>query len=106
MVKKKIHDANPELTDGQIQAMLRRWFVEVEGTVKVSGNTHVGRPCSSLGVSSVKFSQVELHLWFSIAMSRRELLGTFWIMSYFMGMLYFRPEKHIHSVSIGFSPGM
>lgn len=35
LVKKKIHDANPELTDGQIQAMLRRWFVEVEGTVKV-----------------------------------------------------------------------
>ncbi|XP_074830714.1 acetyl-CoA carboxylase 1 isoform X1 [Natator depressus] len=34
LVKQKIHDANPELTDGQIQAMLRRWFVEVEGTVK------------------------------------------------------------------------
>ncbi|KAM6466313.1 acetyl-CoA carboxylase 1 isoform 2-T2 [Liasis olivaceus] len=34
LVKKKIHAANPELTDGQIQAMLRRWFVEVEGTVK------------------------------------------------------------------------
>ncbi|XP_069470784.1 acetyl-CoA carboxylase 1 isoform X2 [Ambystoma mexicanum] len=34
IVKKKIHGANPELTDGQIQAMLRRWFVEVEGTVK------------------------------------------------------------------------
>ncbi|XP_015454656.1 acetyl-CoA carboxylase 1 isoform X3 [Pteropus alecto] len=34
LVKKKIHTANPELTDGQIQAMLRRWFVEVEGTVK------------------------------------------------------------------------
>uniref|UniRef100_A0A8C3LQW7 acetyl-CoA carboxylase n=1 Tax=Chrysolophus pictus TaxID=9089 RepID=A0A8C3LQW7_CHRPC len=34
VVKNKIHDANPELTDGQIQAMLRRWFVEVEGTVK------------------------------------------------------------------------
>ncbi|KAJ7406783.1 Acetyl-CoA carboxylase [Willisornis vidua] len=33
-VKQKIHDANPELTDGQIQAMLRRWFVEAEGTVK------------------------------------------------------------------------
>ncbi|XP_066189653.1 acetyl-CoA carboxylase 1 isoform X3 [Sylvia atricapilla] len=33
-VKGKIHEANPELTDGQIQAMLRRWFVEVEGTVK------------------------------------------------------------------------
>lgn len=41
VVKKKIHDANPELTDGQIQAMLRRWFVEVEGTVKVSGSTLV-----------------------------------------------------------------
>ena len=37
LVKKKIHNANPELTDGQIQAMLRRWFVEVEGTVKVGG---------------------------------------------------------------------
>ncbi|NXH84692.1 ACAC carboxylase, partial [Edolisoma coerulescens] len=34
VVKRKIHEANPELTDGQIQAMLRRWFVEVEGTVK------------------------------------------------------------------------
>lgn len=38
VVKRKIHEANPELTDGQIQAMLRRWFVEVEGTVKVSGS--------------------------------------------------------------------
>ncbi|KAF3816709.1 hypothetical protein GH733_014057 [Mirounga leonina] len=36
LVKKKIHNANPELTDGQIQAMLRRWFVEVEGTVKIN----------------------------------------------------------------------
>lgn len=27
--------ANSELTDGQIQAMLRRWFVEAEGAVKV-----------------------------------------------------------------------
>ncbi|XP_018104904.1 acetyl-CoA carboxylase isoform X2 [Xenopus laevis] len=34
VAKKKIYSANPELTDGQIQAMLRRWFVEVEGTVK------------------------------------------------------------------------
>uniref|UniRef100_A0A3Q3ABR9 acetyl-CoA carboxylase n=1 Tax=Kryptolebias marmoratus TaxID=37003 RepID=A0A3Q3ABR9_KRYMA len=33
-VKKKIKEANSELTDGQIQAMLRRWFVEAEGTVK------------------------------------------------------------------------
>ncbi|CAB1316204.1 unnamed protein product, partial [Coregonus sp. 'balchen'] len=33
-VKMKIQVANSELTDGQIQAMLRRWFVEAEGTVK------------------------------------------------------------------------
>ncbi|XP_039612650.1 acetyl-CoA carboxylase 1 isoform X1 [Polypterus senegalus] len=33
-VKGKIHTANTELTDGQIQAMLRRWFVEAEGAVK------------------------------------------------------------------------
>lgn len=34
-VKRKIQAANGELTDGQIQAMLRRWFVEAEGAVKV-----------------------------------------------------------------------
>nr|XP_061801537.1 acetyl-CoA carboxylase 1-like isoform X7 [Nerophis lumbriciformis] len=33
-VKRKIQKANSELTDGQIQAMLRRWFVEAEGAVK------------------------------------------------------------------------
>uniref|UniRef100_A0A3P8VUQ0 acetyl-CoA carboxylase n=1 Tax=Cynoglossus semilaevis TaxID=244447 RepID=A0A3P8VUQ0_CYNSE len=33
-VKRKIQAANGELTDGQIQAMLRRWFVEAEGAVK------------------------------------------------------------------------
>ncbi|MEQ2177551.1 hypothetical protein GOODEAATRI_004757 [Goodea atripinnis] len=33
-VKRKIQAANSELTDGQIEAMLRRWFVEAEGTVK------------------------------------------------------------------------
>uniref|UniRef100_A0AAY4EC52 acetyl-CoA carboxylase n=1 Tax=Denticeps clupeoides TaxID=299321 RepID=A0AAY4EC52_9TELE len=33
-VKRKIQTANSELTDGQIQAMLRRWFVEAEGAVK------------------------------------------------------------------------
>ncbi|XP_058853812.1 acetyl-CoA carboxylase isoform X11 [Acipenser ruthenus] len=33
-VHKKIQSANAELTDGQIQAMLRRWFVEAEGAVK------------------------------------------------------------------------
>lgn len=65
-----------------------------------------------MGVSSVKFSQVELHPWFSVVMSKnilgdeRELLGTFQIMSYSMGMLYFRLRKHVHSVSIGFSPSM
>lgn len=47
LVKKKIHNANPELTDGQVQAMLRRWFVEVEGTVKVGG-----RPRRSLMLCS------------------------------------------------------
>lgn len=34
-VKRKIQCANSELTDGQVQAMLRRWFVEAEGAVKV-----------------------------------------------------------------------
>ncbi|XP_067350310.1 acetyl-CoA carboxylase 1 isoform X6 [Channa argus] len=33
-VKRKIQVANSELTDGQVQAMLRRWFVEAEGAVK------------------------------------------------------------------------
>ncbi|MGH0189950.1 UNVERIFIED_CONTAM: hypothetical protein FKN15_041391 [Acipenser sinensis] len=33
-VHKKIQSANAELTNGQIQAMLRRWFVEAEGAVK------------------------------------------------------------------------
>lgn len=62
LVKKKIHNANPELTDGQIQAMLRRWFVEVEGTVKVGARPRRGlraapyplpqhRPAQRLGVS-------------------------------------------------------
>lgn len=35
-VKRKIQMANTELTDGQVQAMLRRWFVEAEGAVKVT----------------------------------------------------------------------
>ncbi|XP_031712887.1 acetyl-CoA carboxylase 1 isoform X3 [Anarrhichthys ocellatus] len=33
-VMRKIQAANNELTNGQIQAMLRRWFVEAEGAVK------------------------------------------------------------------------
>uniref|UniRef100_A0A8C4HHW9 acetyl-CoA carboxylase n=1 Tax=Dicentrarchus labrax TaxID=13489 RepID=A0A8C4HHW9_DICLA len=33
-VQRKIQAANSELTDGQVQAMLRRWFVEAEGAVK------------------------------------------------------------------------
>ena len=39
-VKRKIQAANSELTDGQIQAMLRRWFVEAEGAVKVTLTQH------------------------------------------------------------------
>ncbi|ETE64282.1 Acetyl-CoA carboxylase, partial [Ophiophagus hannah] len=57
LVKKKIHTANPELTDGQIQAMLRRWFVEVEGTVKAykvadicSSGWEIGQPAASLNI--------------------------------------------------------
>ncbi|XP_048411956.1 acetyl-CoA carboxylase 2 isoform X2 [Stegostoma tigrinum] len=34
MVKQEIIKVNPELSDGHIQSMLRRWFVETEGTVK------------------------------------------------------------------------
>ncbi|XP_067862154.1 acetyl-CoA carboxylase isoform X2 [Heptranchias perlo] len=34
MVKQEIVKANHELSDGHIQSMLRRWFVETEGTVK------------------------------------------------------------------------
>lgn len=81
VVKKKIHDANPELTDGQIQAMLRRWFVEVEGTVKVNEKAFSPRYWSFLSLSSAEFSQVEFGLCFLIAMStnvlgdERELLG-------------------------------
>lgn len=77
VVKKKIHDANPELTDGQIQAMLRRWFVEVEGTVKVNAKAIVTTARVFLGLSSVKFSQVEFDLWFSTVNGRdRDQLRT------------------------------
>ncbi|XP_018604528.1 acetyl-CoA carboxylase isoform X4 [Scleropages formosus] len=34
MVKSEILQANKELSNGQIRSMLRRWFVETEGTVK------------------------------------------------------------------------
>lgn len=47
-VKRKIQAANSELTDGQIQAMLRRWFVEAEGAVKVK--TH----CALIGSLSCR----------------------------------------------------
>lgn len=40
--------ANSELTDGQIQAMLRRWFVEAEGAVKVKANVGVFRFCCKI----------------------------------------------------------
>lgn len=73
VVKKKIHAANPELTDGQIQAMLRRWFVEVEGTVKVRENSASPRQQPVLGASSVKCSQVELDFCFLNATSKNIL---------------------------------
>nr|XP_023857625.1 acetyl-CoA carboxylase 2-like isoform X1 [Salvelinus alpinus] len=34
VVKCEVLQANPELSDGHIQSMLRRWFVETEGTVQ------------------------------------------------------------------------
>nr|XP_015221745.1 PREDICTED: acetyl-CoA carboxylase 2 isoform X3 [Lepisosteus oculatus] len=34
VVKREILEANSELSDGHIQSMLRRWFVETEGAVK------------------------------------------------------------------------
>ncbi|XP_054904810.1 acetyl-CoA carboxylase isoform X2 [Poeciliopsis prolifica] len=34
VVKCEIMEANKDLTDGHMQSMLRRWFVETEGTVK------------------------------------------------------------------------
>lgn len=36
VVKCEILQANKDLSDGHVQSMLRRWFVETEGTVKVS----------------------------------------------------------------------
>lgn len=38
VVKCEILQANKELSDGHMQSMLRRWFVETEGTVKVFAN--------------------------------------------------------------------
>lgn len=35
IVKREILQANKDLRDGHVQSMLRRWFVETEGTVKV-----------------------------------------------------------------------
>lgn len=35
MAKAEVLQANGDLSDGHIQSMLRRWFVETEGTVKV-----------------------------------------------------------------------
>lgn len=35
VVKFEILQANKDLSDGHMQSMLRRWFVETEGTVKV-----------------------------------------------------------------------
>lgn len=38
VVKCEILQANKDLSDGHVQSMLRRWFVETEGTVKVFAN--------------------------------------------------------------------
>lgn len=38
VVKCEILQANKDLSDGHMQFMLRRWFVETEGTVKVFAN--------------------------------------------------------------------
>lgn len=38
VVKCEILQANKDLSDGHMQSMLRRWFVETEGTVKVFAN--------------------------------------------------------------------
>lgn len=45
-MKRKIQAANGELTDGQIQAMLRRWFVEAEGAVKVKKTNKKNPHCN------------------------------------------------------------
>nr|UXL88908.1 acetyl-CoA carboxylase-like 6 isoform 3 [Potamotrygon motoro] len=44
MAKQAVIEANQELSDGHIKSMLRRWFVETEGTVKAylwDNNQHV-----------------------------------------------------------------
>lgn len=38
-MKCEILQANKDLSDGHMQSMLRRWFVETEGTVKVLANS-------------------------------------------------------------------
>jgi len=100
VVKKKIHDANPELTDGQIQAMLRRWFVEVEGTVKVNEKSGFTKAIGFPGLKFVKFSQGESDLWFLIVTStnvlgdEREILGNVPGHELVYGdTAYTRPEK-------------
>lgn len=38
VVKCEILQATKDLSDGHMQSMLRRWFVETEGTVQVFAN--------------------------------------------------------------------
>ena len=35
-IKRRIRAANPELRNGQLKSMIRRWFIEAKGTVNVS----------------------------------------------------------------------
>ena len=45
-VKRKIRAANPDMRNGQLKSMIRRWFIEAKGTVNVG---------SSLALSSCAF---------------------------------------------------
>lgn len=55
VVKCEILQANADLSDGHMQSMLRRWFVETEGTVKVCQDTRgLMSPADALHVMSVK----------------------------------------------------
>ena len=37
-VKRKIRAANPDMRNGQLKSMIRRWFIEAKGTVNVGSS--------------------------------------------------------------------
>lgn len=57
-VKRKIQCANSELTDGQVEAMLRRWFVEAEGAVKVRYQKLLHKQIFFLQITNKKVLQI------------------------------------------------